>query len=661
MRARWVLCATLLTTPLFAEPWSSAGPYGGAITAFAAASSRVLYAGSAGGVFKSEDGGATWRDISHGLRNIVMVAVAPVDSTTAYVVARNRVYKTIDSATWTDITPGLPAELRPTALIVDPQNAKTIYVGSACIPDFIAVEFTEAAGVYKSTDGGQSWTRAVNGLIGFAVCVNELSLDPAAPSHLFLGALFDNWQSFNGGAMWQRTSAALPTRRVVAHPQLALTRYGIENANRPSFLVSNDGGLTWTATAPFGLPVALFGDLSIDPATARLFLATALGTFRSGDGGENWIPVSGTSPRLPAYGVAVDSMDSRLILATAQGVSYASLPGADPWSEDPIHDLSTNVVSIAVDPTNLAIIYASTVDAVNANGLPTVGRVFRSRDAGRSWQLVRDDDPRLHAIVALTVDPAGDLYGTGPYGFSKLPAGSDNWIHQFSETLSTSIVSRSLSADPQLPGVVFLSSSLSGLQRTRDGGKTWRAFPFSVNQIAVDPTNSLRVYAATSFGFWRSIDGGDTFPGIFPTPFPPPFPPVPPPPPTWAVAVAASRPNVIYRVSGSDLLPFALFRSEDFGVTWKSLRHPAESDNRPPQILIDPHDESVVYLISFNRGVLRSADGGLSWKSLNSGLVDTDVNTGVIDPADQFLRVGTHSAGAWQMPLAPRGRAVRTR
>src|SRR5437879_4065886 len=188
MRARWVLCATLLTAPLFAEPWSSAGPYGGPITAFAAASSRVVYAGSAGGVFKSGDGG---------------------------------------------------------------------------------------------------WTRAVNGLASFAVCVNELSLDPAAPSHLFLGAIFDNWQSFNGGAMWQRTSSALPTRRVVAHPQIVLTRYGIENANRPSFLVSKDGGLTWAATAPFGLPVALFGDLAIDPATARLFLGTALGTFRSGDGGEN--------------------------------------------------------------------------------------------------------------------------------------------------------------------------------------------------------------------------------------------------------------------------------------------------------------------------------------------------------------------------------------
>jgi photosystem II stability/assembly factor-like uncharacterized protein len=663
MRASWVLCAVFLTAPAFAEPWSSAGPYGGAITAFAAASSRVFYAGSAGGVFKSEDGGATWRDISHGLRNVVMIAASP-DSITAYVVAGSRLYKSIDSATWTDITQGLLSELRPTALIVDPQNAKTLYVGSTCIPDFISVEFTGAAGVYKSTDGGQNWTRIVNGLTGFEVCVNELSLDPAAPSHLFMGGIFENWQSFDSGATWQRASIALPARRVVGHPQLPLTRYGIENANGHSVLASNDGGATWTATAARGLPASplvsapLFYDLAIDPATARLFLATAQGTFRSGDGGGNWIPVGGTSPRLPGYGVAVDSIDSRLILATAQGVSYASLPGGDPWSENAINDLSTDVVSIAVDPTNLAIVYAATVDAVNASGLPTLSRVFRSRDGGRSWQLVRDDDPRPHTIVALTVDAAGDLYAAGPYGFSRLPAGSDGWVHQFVETLSTSTLSRSVTADPHQPGVIFLCSSLFGLQRTRDGGKTWQTIPYLVNQIAIDPTDSRRVYAASPFGFWSSTDGGDTFPGIFPPPFPPPFPPAPPPPLTWSVAVAASRPNVIYKVSAAGLLPFALFRSEDFGVTWKSLQYPA-GDSRPPQVLIDPHDDKVVYIISFNHGVLRSADGGRIWTSLNSGLVDTAVNTGVIDPANQFLRVGTQSAGAWQMQLAPRGRAVR--
>jgi len=44
---------------------------------------------------------------------------------------------------------------------------------------------------------------------------------------------------------------------------------------------------------------------------------------------------------------------------------------------------------------------------------------------------------------------------------------------------------------------------------------------------------------------------------------------------------------------------------------------------------------------------------------LNSGLIDTAVTTGVIDPADQFLRVGTESAGVWQMQLALRGRSVR--
>ncbi len=633
--------------------------------ALAASNSRVIYAVSAGGIFRSADGGATWRDISNGMRDVAQVAADPANPDIAYVAAKNRVYKTVDGGTtWSDIADGLPAELRPTALVLDPQNPRTIFIGSACIPEFVEV-FTEAAGVYKSTDGGQSWSRAVNGLSELGRCIVELSIDPAAPSHLYVTAFYDQWQTSNAGATWQRAfKTPVPTRKIVTHPQLPLTRYGITNffviGGHASVLVRSDGGSTWTATMGRGLVPDMFYDLAIDPSTARLFLATAQGTFRSGDGGENWIPVAGTSPRLPAYGVAVDSVDSRLILATAQGVSYASLPGADPWSENAINDLSTDVVSIAVDPTNLAIIYASTVDAVNASGLPSLGRVFRSRDGGRSWQLVRDDDPRLHAIVALTVDAAGDLYAAGPYGFSKLPAGSNSWIHQFVETLSTAVLSTSVTADPHLPGLIFLSSSLSGLQRTRDGGKTWQSFPFGVNQIAIDPTDSRRVYAATPFGFFHSSDGGDTFPGIFPPLFPPPFPPQPPPTPTWSVAVAASKPNVIYRL-GSDTFPlsFALFRSDDFGVTWKLLRHPAESDSRASQVLVDPHDENVVYVVSQFHGVLRSADGGLTWKSLNDGLLTTALNTGNIDPSGLFLRVGAQNAGVWQMRLVPRGRAVR--
>src|SRR5262249_53117446 len=185
----------------------SGGPYGGAIRWFAASASRVFYAATAGGVFKSDDGGMSWRDISHGLRDVRIIAAQPP---AAYAVAGNRIYKTIDDAAWTDITPPVPVEFTPTGLVVDPQNANTVFVASACIPDWISAYYTAAAGVYKSTNGGQSWSRTVNGIGGFGVCARELSLDPAAPSPLFLPALFVNLHSLAGGASWQPRVTLLP-------------------------------------------------------------------------------------------------------------------------------------------------------------------------------------------------------------------------------------------------------------------------------------------------------------------------------------------------------------------------------------------------------------------------------------------------------------------
>src|SRR6266536_2689858 len=100
MRAGWVV---LVASAALAQPWSTSGPYGGAITT-ASESGRTVYAGSSAGIFRSDDGGATFRNVSQ-IREVTIVAADPSNSATAYAATASRLYETVDGgATWNDIT-----------------------------------------------------------------------------------------------------------------------------------------------------------------------------------------------------------------------------------------------------------------------------------------------------------------------------------------------------------------------------------------------------------------------------------------------------------------------------------------------------------------------------------------------------------------------------
>ncbi|HEY8183224.1 MAG TPA: hypothetical protein VII32_13370 [Thermoanaerobaculia bacterium] len=660
MRAGWVV---LVASAALAQPWSSGGPYGGAITA-ASASSRVVYAATSVGIYRSDDGGATFRNVSQTIRDATVIAADPRTPAIAYAVTASRLYKTVDGGvTWNDINAAIAPGILPTSVAIDPQNPDTVVVGSDCFPmGFVSAkqerpQIEDPGGIYESRDGGRTWRKMSNGIGNVASCIAELSLDPASPSHLFAVSTYGyQWKTFDGGGSWQMEVSPLPVTKIVAHPQLALIRYGIGSGRRgmppPAILVSRDGGFSWTRTAGLGLPTIEragipYYDLTIDPSTARLFLATGEGVFRSGDGGENWIAVG--APGFPASAVMFDVPDSRLILATARGIDFAPAPGGLTWTTAELTGLRANVTSMAADPRNPSIVYASTSDWVRCCD-DTHGRFFRSGDAGASWQLLPEDD--AHARGAIAVDAAGDIYAAGPRGFSKLPAGSDRWIDVFA---SAPFPSWSITADPHLPGVVFASNPAAGTLRTRDDGKTWKPLQQPVTQVVIDPTNSNRVYGA-SLEFMRSIDGGETW--VFSPPIPIPAPPDPPPLGTWSIALAASKPNVIYRLARFQGISSELFRSEDFGVTWTRFSHPAENDLRA-QVLVNPRDERDVFIVSPTRGALRSTDGGATWKSINAGLPSTAINTAIVDSAGLFFRVALQNGGVWQMPLPPRGRAVR--
>ncbi|HYU27198.1 MAG TPA: hypothetical protein VEO74_18450, partial [Thermoanaerobaculia bacterium] len=546
-----VLILSLLAPTTFAG-WSSSGPTGGIVNAVVVAPSdpAVIWAGNAAGVFRSTDGGATWTNVSGPLVDVEYIAVHPTDANKAWAatgsVQAARLYRTSDGgATWIDSTDGLPA-IRPSGLFIDPRNPDTLYVGSRCGPiGFASINstapapfFHETAGVFKSADGGATWTPSFAGLSGIAQCVEELSIDPFAPWRLFIsGFLVANAgqsESYDNARTWEPTSSPRPGLGVVFDARFPFTHYGIRAKLGPAFLVSQDGGFTWNVvpTNLLGVEIAPTA-LSMDPERSRIFLGTTIGLFRSGNGGTVWAKTSLQDVR--ANALDFGGAPRALFAGTSEGLYEVLNRGLGAPRPIDLHDGSANVVGLAVDPSEPNIVYAS---ARNIGSLRN--RVFRSTDGGASWERLAGDDDVIKADIA--VDGAGTVYAIST---SRTPLMSF-YRRGRNETAWTVIPTRSGSeivADPKKAGTVFLVVN-GTVQRSRDGGATWSTVASlgTLTHIAIDPSDPRWVYAGSDFQLQRSSDGGDTWTVVEP---------YSPQTGTRAIVVAPSNGNVLYRLGAN--------------------------------------------------------------------------------------------------------------
>lgn len=320
----------------------------------AAAPSPTLYAvGSGadpatglrdGGLYKSLDGGATWATIDAGVpsnafgraigivRNLVpdpRSCVAPPASgpcisgplRTLYATATGtrgaggvrawRVLKSTDAgASWASSDTGLPHDVSApdgsystisgaVPLVMDPAVPSTLYVGTFAQNtryDPVTATYDApqiASGVFRSTDGGATWTHRSNGLPRFpgsadaALDVLALAIDPAHPQTLWASTIdTNNWtgpgslyKTTDGGANWVLANAGITapdTRALLVDPATPGTLYaasgGLDAANPGGVFKSVDGGATWRSIS-LGLPASSATALALDPADPAILHA----------------------------------------------------------------------------------------------------------------------------------------------------------------------------------------------------------------------------------------------------------------------------------------------------------------------------------------------------------------------------------------------------
>jgi photosystem II stability/assembly factor-like uncharacterized protein len=291
--------------------WRLIGPYrAGRVTAVAGipGNPAVYYMGTpGGGVWETTDGGTVWKPIfdAEHVAPIGALALAPSDPNIIYVgtgdlpnqAEGNGVYKSTDGGkTWTHI--GLAGTLIINSIVVDSRNPDDVLVGAMG-----GQKPSEARGVYRTTDGGKTWQRVL--FKDDQTGVADLALDPNNPNVAY-------------AALWRAVFA--PGRKPEPGPNAWIYK-------------TTDGGATWYQISGHGLPNGRWGRTGIAVAPGnggrRLYAILSEGLFRSDDAGETWRRIT-ADPRVTGNGyfsrVFVDPKNADVVYVMQTSV-YRSTDG----------------------------------------------------------------------------------------------------------------------------------------------------------------------------------------------------------------------------------------------------------------------------------------------------------------------------------------------
>ena len=608
------------------------------------------------GVFLSTDGGMSWTRKDNGLpegENVEIrgLAVKPNDPNTIFAAGdleeigpfmgqfqrtEGIVYRTTDGGeNWTQVLAG--GNLFKD-IIIDPNNPETVYVASGF---FDRQQLEKLEGVYKSTDGGNTWIQINNGIRN--LYVTTLKFDPTNPNTIWgttgmipqFGTDVESGDggiivTKDGGMSWQETKRG----RNNGNPQL-FSALGLSKKNPNKvyagafgiFVSSKDSGMTWTETG-FGPLASNAGhpiDIEVDPNDENVVFVDSYigGVFKSTDGGKNWVTNAFGYSGAETRGVAV-SPDGQTVFATSRSGVFLSKDKGVNWLPVGLGDVGLDELqAIAPHPSdNNKILLGDSQNSMSS--------IFLSTDGGMVWKTVLmvlgDDFP----VVAAATDLTGTVVFT-----------DIEWAKSNPNIAFASCVKQSLAHD-------FVDSIGWGTFKSTDGGMSWvnkqNGIPGFKNtwSIDIDPTSENIVYAATNdSGVVKTTDGGENwtqtnngFGDV--TSF-------------HSVSVYPANTQVILAGSADG----QIFRSEDTGVSWRVVLDVVRPDDNIVSIVFNPIASThQVYAASNATGFYVSNNDGNTWSQYNNGLSTREVQSLAVTSDGSALYAATNGGGIFRLALS---------
>src|SRR3984957_4267775 len=674
--------------PLSGMQWRLIGPFrAGRVTAVAgAADPNTYYFGTpGGGVWKTNDGGQVWHPIfdNERIASIGALAVASSDSNVLYVgtgeqTRGNGVYRSTDAgATWKNA--GLQDVPFIQEIIVDPKNPDVAVVGGNSLGMGLiwrplpATAKTANRGIFKTVDGGKSWTKVFSREDSIGVV--DLCSDPGDPATLY--AVLYRPASGSGDSAVEATA---------------------------DIMKSGDGGSTWTPLASKGLPEKARGrvGIAVAPGTGgrRLYAILNQGFFRSDDGGTTW-QQSSKDPRVIASEyfsrVFVDTRNPDVLYVSQTSMyrstdggktfeAFAGAPSGDDFHVawiDP-HDPARMIFGVdqgAIVTVDAGKTWSSWYNQptgqfyhVSTDNLFPYRAYGAQQDSGTAGVLSRSDYGEIllqdwfsmggfeYAFIA--PDPAHPnlVYSGGWYGtvvrYDK-STGQIATVFERGEKYRAS----------QMPPLVFSPQGAStlylGMQfvlETVDGGKSWRVIspdltgygeqeepekrdpdkprPPAITALSPSTVQGDVIWAGTTNRLVQlTRDGGKNWQNVSPPGLAEP---------AQIIYVEASHhdPAAAYLTVGAtrESTPSYVARTDDYGRTWQKIVNGFPEHERGRVVREDSKRKGLLYA-GTDTGVYVSWNNGDQWQPFSLNLPATPITD--LQVHDNDLVISTFGRSLW--------------
>lgn len=517
-----------------------------------------LYHDDEGDVFRSDDGGRTWHPLPgvHG-KSIRALAMAPSDPNLLVIGALDGVFRTRNGGqSWERISPENHAEIKNIeSLAIDPQNPDIIYAGTWHLP-------------WKTDNGGASWHSISKG-IAFDSDMFSIIVDPTNPSTVYASACSGMYKSLNKAEYFHRISLSLPhwaTR----------TRVLKQDPRRPSIVYAGTTGGLWKTL----------------------------------DGGDKWKLV--TDDSVIVNDILMDPREpDHVLVATDRGGVLASNDGFAHYAASNRGFAHRVVGGMAVDNKDPNRIYVGVVNDKDLGGF------FISDDGGANWrQSNRGLDER--DVLSLNQSDEGVIFAGTNHGVFYLTSLNGEW--KPSGMVRGPLPEQHETDSPAPSAKATKSAAAARSRRTTVSPKA--AAP--EHAIALDNTPRVRGfdmtgstwYAATNDGLFVSVDHGHR----------------------WYGGMIEGESDFIAVNSLADgtlslVAPKRAFLSHDAGKSWSEVSY--------PQYVTGLYNLTAVpdgsLWLATREGALHSTDGGKTWEHTLGGLPARNVFAVHYDPVSQRL------------------------
>lgn len=663
----------------------------------------TIWVGSAsGGVWRSENAGLSFESVfDDHTQSIGAVRVDPSDPDTVWVGTgetwvRNSVsvgdgvYRTTDGGeTWQHL--GLEDTERIAKIAVHPEDSDTVWV---CATGYLW-NANPDRGVFKTTDGGESWERVL--FVDEDTGCADLDLDPGDPDILYAamwqfrrspdfftsgGPGSGLYQSLDGGETWTELRAGLPEGElgriaVAVAPSRPSVVYATVEAETTALYRSDDLGRTWRKTddsANIQMRPFYFSELVVDPTDHDRVYKPGFTLTQSTDGGETFSGMFGAGFSFGAvhpdhHALWINPRNPNEMVLGTDGGLYRSTDRAQSW----MHVRSLPVAQfyrVSHDREWPYNVYGGLQDNGSWKGPSrSPGGI-----SGGDWQVVGGGDGFWAFADPEDSDTLYVEYQGGNLSRVNLRTGESKSIKPYAGEGEEKLRfnwNTPIHLSPSRPGTLYYGSQY--LHRSTDRGESWTTIspdlttddPAKQRQeqsggltidnstaenhctifaIAESPLDPEVIWVGTDDGLLHvTRDGGRTWTPVYPA-----DPDLPRN--TWVSSVRPSPTDPAAAFATFDGhrtgdMATHVYRTSDHGRTWQAIA-PSESAGYAHVVEQDPVNPEILYL-GTEFGLWITLDGGGSWARFSENLPKVSVRDLAIHPTEHDLILGTHGRGVF--------------